>query len=167
MRALRNFLPSSSGEGPGLGVVGAPRASRTPPTPTPPLKGRGFWALLLLALLAACARPLAPGVTELTYASPYGPGHPFSEGRQGAGSLLSRQRSGGSLRIRPSWSGALLSSDMSMEELRHGVADIGLITPIYVKGGTHLIRIQSGFYSGADSVEAQVALYRCIASGKS
>jgi TRAP-type C4-dicarboxylate transport system substrate-binding protein len=53
---------------------------------------------------------------------------------------------------------------MSMEELRHGVADIGLITPIYVKGGTHLIRMQSGFYSGADSVESQVALYHCIAA---
>lgn len=72
-------------------------------------------------------------------------------------------RSGGRIKIRPVWSGALLSSDMSMEELRHGVADIGLITPIYVRGGTHLIRIQSGFYQGADSVEAQVALYRCIA----
>jgi len=53
---------------------------------------------------------------------------------------------------------------MSMEELRHGVADVGLITPIYVRGGTHLIRIQSGFYSGAESMEAQVALYRCIAA---
>jgi TRAP-type C4-dicarboxylate transport system substrate-binding protein len=51
---------------------------------------------------------------------------------------------------------------MSMEELRHGVADIGLITPIYTRGGTHLMRIQTGFYSGADSIEAQVALYRCL-----
>src|SRR5690606_5016194 len=66
------------------------------------------------------------------------------------------------LRIRPVWSGGLLSSEMSMEELRHGVADIGLITPIYVRGGTHLIRMQSGFYSGADSIESQVALYRCL-----
>ena len=41
-----------------------------------------------------------------------------------------------------------------MEELRHGVVDIGLITPIYVKGGAHLIRIQSGFYSGAASIES-------------
>src|SRR5690606_23511761 len=62
----------------------------------------------------------------------------------------------------PVWSGGLLSSEMSMEELRHGVADIGLITPIYVRGGTHLIRMQSGFYSGVDSIEAQVALYRCL-----
>jgi TRAP-type C4-dicarboxylate transport system substrate-binding protein len=52
-----------------------------------------------------------------------------------------------------------------MIELRHGVADVGLITPIYVKGGAHLIRIQSGFYSGTREIEEQVALYRCIARG--
>jgi TRAP-type C4-dicarboxylate transport system substrate-binding protein len=51
-----------------------------------------------------------------------------------------------------------------MVELRHGVADIGLITPIYTKAGTHLIRIQAGFYSGAGSPETQLALYRCMAA---
>jgi TRAP-type C4-dicarboxylate transport system substrate-binding protein len=51
---------------------------------------------------------------------------------------------------------------MSMEELRHGVADIGLMTPIYVRGGTHLIRTQSGYYSGIETVAQQVALYRCL-----
>jgi TRAP-type C4-dicarboxylate transport system substrate-binding protein len=51
-----------------------------------------------------------------------------------------------------------------MVELRHGVADIGLITPIYTKAGTHLIRIQAGFYSGARTPETQVALYRCMAA---
>lgn len=121
-----------------------------------------MFALLSMVLLAACARPATPSVTELTYASPYSPTHPFSKADQTWIAFV-ESRSGGTLKIRPSWSGALLSSDMSMEELRHGVADIGLITPIYVKGGTHLIRIQSGFYSGADSVESQVALYRCIA----
>jgi TRAP-type C4-dicarboxylate transport system substrate-binding protein len=74
------------------------------------------------------------------------------------------RQSGGTLRIRPSWSGALLSAEHSMEELRHGVVDIGLITPIYVKGGAHLIRIQSGFYSGAATIESQVQLYRCMAA---
>ena len=97
----------------------------------------------------------------LTYATPYGPGHPFSRADLRWIEHVERA-SGGSLRIRPVWSGGLLSSEMSMEELRHGVADIGLITPIYVRGGTHLIRMQSGFYSGADSIEAQVALYRCL-----
>jgi len=119
--------------------------------------------LLALALLTACAKPVQPGVTELIYATPYGPNHPFSKADQRWIKFV-EARSGGSLKIRPSWSGALLSSDMSMDELRHGVADIGLITPIYVKGGTHLIRIQSGFYSGTQSIEKQVALYHCIAA---
>jgi TRAP-type transport system periplasmic protein len=118
-------------------------------------------ALLLALLVAACARPLPEGVTELVYASPYSPGHPFSRADLRWIEHVERE-SGGSLRIRPVWSGGLLSSEMSMEELRHGVADIGLITPIYVRGGTHLIRMQSGFYSGADSIEAQVELYRCL-----
>lgn len=121
-------------------------------------------ALLLAMLLAACARPLPEGVTELVYASPYSPGHPFSRADLRWIEHVERE-SRGSLRIRPIWSGGLLSSEMSMEELRHGVADIGLITPIYVRGGTHLIRMQSGFYSGADSIESQVALYRCIERG--
>ena len=117
--------------------------------------------LLLALLLGACARQVPDDVTELIYASPYGPNHPFSRADQRWIEFV-EQRSGGKLRVRPSWSGGLLSSDMSMEELRHGVADVGLITPIYVRGGTHLIRIQSGFYSGADSIGSQLALWRCI-----
>lgn len=120
-------------------------------------------ALLLCLALAACNRVVPPGVTELTYATPYSPQHPFSRADQSWIDYVEKH-SGGTLRIRTYWSGSLLSSDMSMEELRHDVVDIGLITPIYVRGGTHLIRIQSGFYSGAQSVEAQVALYRCIAA---
>lgn len=120
--------------------------------------------LLLLVLLAlgACARPVPPGVTELVYATPYSPGHPFSRADKVWMDFV-EERSGGTLRIQPIWSGALLSADQSMLELRHGVADVGLITPIYAKGGAHLIRVQSGFYSGAKSVESQVALYRCLA----
>ncbi|MEO8308920.1 MAG: TRAP transporter substrate-binding protein DctP [Pseudomonadota bacterium] len=102
-------------------------------------------------------------MTELTYATPYPPSHPFSRADQRWMDFIA-QRSAGRLLIRPVWSGALLSADMSLEELRHGVADIGLITPIYVRGGTHLIRVQSGFYSGADSIASQVAVYRCIES---
>lgn len=117
--------------------------------------------LLLFALLPGCERHLPAGVTELVYATPYSPSHPFSRADIRWMEFVER-RSGGSLRIRPIWSGGLLSSDMSMEELRHGVADIGLVTPIYVRGGTHLIRTQSGFYSGVTTIPAQVALYRCL-----
>ena len=119
-------------------------------------------ALIASLLLAACARPAPEGVTVLTYATPYPPSHPFSKADQRWIEFVERE-SGGRLQIRPIWSGALLSSDMSLEELRHGVADIGLITPIYTRGGTHLTRIQSGFYSGADSIASQLALYQCLA----
>lgn len=119
-------------------------------------------AIFLALLLAGCSRVVPSGVTELVYATQYSPQHPFSRADKSWIDYVEK-RSGGKLRIRTFWSGTLLSSDMSMEELRHGVADIGLVTPIYVKGGTHLIRIQSGFYSGARTVESQVALYRCIA----
>lgn len=130
------------------------------------LRSRSVLALLAAVLLAACAPPRGDGVTELVYATPYSPTHPFSRADRRWMTFV-EERSGGTLRIRPNWSGALLSAEHSMEELRHGVVDIGLITPIYVKGGVHLIRIQSGFYSGAASIESQVALYRCMAGGHS
>lgn len=120
-------------------------------------------ALLALLVLAACSRPVPEGVTELTYASPYPPSHPFSRADQTWIDFV-HERSGGHMKIKPIWSGALLSADMSMTEIRHGVADIGLITPIYTRGGTHLLRTQTGFYSGADSIESQLALYRCMAN---
>lgn len=125
---------------------------------------KGVALLLLIAsmmMLAGCARPVPAGVTELTYATPYPPSHPFSRADQRWMDHIERV-SRGSLKIVPMWSGALLSSDMSLEELRHGVADIGLVTPIYTRGGTHLIRIQSGFYSGVTTIDSQVGLYRCL-----
>ena len=72
----------------------------------------------------------------------------------------------GSSRI---WSGSLLSSEHSMTELRHGVADIGLITPIYARGGAHLIRVQAGFYGGARHVRAagRAAIAACSAASRS
>ena len=126
---------------------------------------RLFALVAALALLAGCAREVPPGVTELTYATPYPPSHPFSRADQRWIDFVEAE-SAGRLVIRPVWSGALLSSDMSMAELRHGVADIGLITPIYVRGGTHLLRTQTGFYSGADSVESQLELYQCLAAAE-
>ena len=117
-----------------------------------------FTALLLLA---ACSKVGEGEITTLVYASPYAPSHPFSRADQ-IWMAHVEAASGGSLRIRPVWSGALLSSEHSMTELRHGLADIGLITPIYTKGGTHLIRIQSGFYSGITTMSGQLALYRCL-----
>ena len=91
-----------------------------------------LWWLCLL-LLTACSKPATDGVTELVYATPYAPSHPFSRADQTWMDFVAQQ-SQGTLKIVPNWSGALISSENSMTELRHGVADIGLITPIYVKG---------------------------------
>ena len=119
---------------------------------------------LVVVLCAAWSfASVALGATTLTYATPYGPNHTFSRADK-TWMRWVEEHSGGSLSIRPIWSGALLSSDQSMIELRHGVADIGLITPIYARGGAHLLRIQTGFYSGAKTFEEQVAMYRCLAA---
>lgn len=110
------------------------------------------------SLAAAQSNP-----TWLNYATPYSPGHPFSRADQTWIKWVEKA-SGGSLRIRPVWSGALISSEQSLLEVRHNVADIAYIAPIYSRGGTHLLRIQTGFYIGAKTFEQQVAVYRCLAS---
>ncbi len=115
----------------------------------------------IVALLAACAPQSQPGVTVLTYASPYGPGHPFSRADRAWIDWIA-ESSKGTLKVQPYWSGGVLSAEHSMTELRHGVVDIGLITPIYARGGTHLIRAQAAFYGGLTTFRQQVDLYDCL-----
>src|SRR3712207_2188625 len=103
--------------------------------------------LPLLALLTACAPKVPEGQHVLTYASPYPPTHPFSRADIEWMHHI-EQATRGRIAFRPYWAGSLISSDMSMVEIRHGVADIGLITPIYARGGAHMLRAQSGFYGG-------------------
>ncbi len=124
-------------------------------------------AWLLLSVSGAGAEAAVPDAAPivLVYASPYSPNHTFSLADRTWISWV-EQHSNGHLRIHPNWSGALLSSDQSMIELRHGVADIGLITPIYARGGEQLIRTQAGFYDGAHTFEQQVAMYRCLAGAE-
>jgi TRAP-type C4-dicarboxylate transport system substrate-binding protein len=118
---------------------------------------------LAAALLAACAPQRPAAEYTLTYASPYPPTHPFSRADI-AWMQHVEQASGGRIAIKPYWSGALISSDMSMLEIRHGLADIGLITPIYTRGGAHMLRAQSGFYGGIATIADQVAVYDCLAA---
>lgn len=119
---------------------------------------------LALAALAACSpQPREGGPITLTYASPYPPSHPFSRADITWMGAVERA-SGGRLRFKPFWSGSLLSSDQSMVEVRHGVADIGLITPIYARGGAHMLRAQSGFYGGVRTLQDQVRVYDCLAA---
>ncbi len=121
-----------------------------------------LFALIACLLLAACAAPPKQAEYVLTYASPYPPGHPFSKADI-AWMKHVEAESKGRIAFKPFWSGALLSSDMSMAEIRHGLADIGLITPIYSRGGAHMLRVQSGFYGGVKDIPEQVRVYDCLA----
>jgi len=121
--------------------------------------------LTILAALALAGCSVAPQPTAehvLSYASPYTPTHPFGLADQEWMKWV-EAKSGGRIAFKPFWSGALISSDMSMEEVRHGVADIGLITPIYSKGGAHLLRGQAAYYGGIRTITDQVAVYGCLA----
>lgn len=118
------------------------------------------YLILALLFLAGCSRP-DPAVTTLTYASPYGAAHPFSR----ADIIWMKwieQQTGGRIRIHPQWGGHLLSSNENMLEIRHGVADIGMITPMYARSA-HIQRIQPSFYSGVGDIHQQIAIYRCLA----
>lgn len=120
---------------------------------------------VILAALALAGCSVAPEPSAehvLTYASPYTPTHPFGLADQEWMKWV-EAKSGGRIAFKPYWSGALISSDMSMEEVRHGVADIGLITPIYSKGGAHLLRGQAAYYGGVRTITDQVAVYGCLA----
>jgi TRAP-type C4-dicarboxylate transport system substrate-binding protein len=122
---------------------------------------RTLFALLLPLLLWGCDKP-DPNVRVLTYASPYQASHTFSR----ADSVWMKwieQQTGGRIRIKPYWGGHLLSSNENMTEVRHGVADIGLITPMYARSA-HVQRIQQSFYSGIGDIGDQMAVYHCLAA---
>lgn len=123
-------------------------------------------AALLVAL--ACVAPAAfAGPAEparpyiLRYATPYPPAHPFSRADI-AWVKAVESASKGRLKVKVFWGGVLVGSDSAILELRHGVADIALVTPIYMRGGAQAIKLQAGFYANARTPDQQVAVYRCL-----
>ena len=123
--------------------------------------GLGAAAALAVGFGALAAAP-AGEVHVLRYGSANAPSHPFSRADI-AWIKYVEARSGGRLRIKPFWGGTLIGSDTAVSEVRHGVADIGMISPIYMRGGVEAIKLQAGFYSGARTAEEQVAVYKCLA----
>jgi TRAP-type C4-dicarboxylate transport system substrate-binding protein len=121
-----------------------------------------FIIVALVFLLAACALERRDGQIELRYGSSYPPGHPFSQADI-AWIKHVEARAGGRLKIRPYWGGTLLSSDNAVVEVAHGIVDIGVIAPIYTRAGMKAIKIQAGFYEGADTPNAQANVYKCLA----
>lgn len=124
--------------------------------------GAALAGAMALGGLAAWGQGAAPAkVYSLSYGSPYPPTHPFSRADI-AWIKYVEARSNGRLKITPYWGGTLIGSDTAVSEIRHGVADAGLITPIYMRGGVEAIKLQAGFYGGARTPEEQTAVYRCL-----
>jgi TRAP-type C4-dicarboxylate transport system substrate-binding protein len=124
---------------------------------------RALLSIACALLLWGCgARPPKSGVRVLTYASPYPSNHTFSQADIAWMKWVEAQ-SGGKIRIKPYWGGHLLSSNDNMVEIRHGVADIGMITPMYARSA-HLQRVQQSFYSGIATIPQQIAIYHCLAA---
>jgi TRAP-type C4-dicarboxylate transport system substrate-binding protein len=120
-----------------------------------------FAVLMLSLFLVACGNKRDDGPVVLTYGSQYSPGHPFSRADIAWMNFVAEE-SGGAIRIKPYWAGGLLSAEESMLEVRHGVVDIGLVTPIYLRAGAHMLRTQAGFYGGSRGYDDQLAVYHCI-----
>jgi len=125
-------------------------------------------AVVMAALaLAGCGAGHAPDARTpivLRYASPYPPGHPFSQADI-AWMHHVEAASHGRLKFKTFWGGSLISSDNATLELMHGVADVALVTPIYSRAGMRAIKTQTGFYTGAVTPDDQVQVYRCLQHG--
>lgn len=101
------------------------------------------------------------GVYHLTYGSALPANHTFSKADQDWMRYLEAQ-SEGRIRVTPYWAASLISSEQNVVELRHGVTDIAMITPIYMRAGMHATRVQTGFYAGAKDIETQIEVFHCL-----
>jgi TRAP-type C4-dicarboxylate transport system substrate-binding protein len=87
-------------------------------------------------------------VIELRYATHYAPAHPYSVADQRWIDRIEKETNG-RVKIKPYWSGTLVSGRESMLELRRGVADIAFVTPIYEKSGVDLTKALLDFFTNS------------------
>ncbi len=122
-----------------------------------------FCLPLLFGLISfnAFSNADAKEVFELRYGSALGPNHTFSRADKDWMQYI-EEKSDGRIKIKPFWSATLISSDNNVAELRHGVTDIAMITPIYARAGMQAIRTQTGFYIGGDKIETQIEVFHCL-----
>ena len=98
---------------------------------------------------------------RLRYATPYSSTHPFSLADRDWINYI-QSRSNGRIQIEAFWGGSLISADESVMEIRHDVADVGYIAPIYAHAGMQINKVQTGFYEGIKTIEQQVLLLHCL-----
>jgi TRAP-type transport system periplasmic protein len=110
-------------------------------------KSKVLLVLLITFIFLAVQAPNAQAVIELTYASINPPAHGYSVADRAFFEKIEKDTKG-ELKIKPYWSGTLMSSKEGTGELAKGVADMGFIAPIYEKAGVDLVKGTMGFYVG-------------------
>lgn len=115
-------------------------------------------SLLAAAVLSAFAGHAAAQEFELTYATTYGPTHPY-----GAADELwikrIEEQTNGRVKITPFWGGSLITSREGIDELAAGVADIAYIAPIYARSGYDLSRLTPQFFYGYSDARKVLEVY--------
>ncbi|MDD7972712.1 TRAP transporter substrate-binding protein [Roseinatronobacter alkalisoli] len=95
---------------------------------------------------------------RLTYASPYGPTHPYGEADQAWIDRIHEQTEG-RVEITPFWGRSLITSREGVDELAAGVADIAYIAPIYASSGYELSRLTPSFFYGYEDALEVLDVY--------
>lgn len=124
---------------------------------------RLLFGLGALVTPIVAAQDAVESSVTLSYSSPYSPTHAFSLADRDWIDYV-EERSGGRIDIVPYWSGVLTTADESVMEVRHGVADIAYIAPIYSLGGMHANKAQTAFYNSGYflSVAEQITVLNCL-----
>jgi TRAP-type transport system periplasmic protein len=108
---------------------------------------------------------LIPGVTvfaqnkptELRYASPFPPAHPYSIADQKWFEKIEKETNG-RVKIKPYWNGTLISGRESMREVVKGAADIAWIGPVYERSGVDIAKGTLDFFRYS-SPEANIKIF--------
>lgn len=105
--------------------------------------------MFLCALVPALTVMAQEKVIELRYASSYAPAHPYSIADIKWMAKIEAETKG-RVKIKPYWSGTLISGRESMQEVAKGVADIAFVTPIYEKSGVDLTKAILDFFADSN-----------------
>jgi TRAP-type C4-dicarboxylate transport system substrate-binding protein len=115
-------------------------------------------SVLAAAILSTFAGSAVSQEFELTYATTYGPTHPYGAADEQWIKRIEEQTNG-RVKITPFWGGSLITSREGIDELAAGVADIAYIAPIYARSGYDLSRLTPQFFYGYSDAKKVLDVY--------
>lgn len=113
------------------------------------LANMSLFLFVILTFKITLVPSSAAAPIELRYGSPYPPDHVFSIVDVRVFEKIEKETRG-LVKIRPYWSGTLLSSKDGVDELARGVVDLGVIHPSYSRTGFAIHKAAYFFFYGAN-----------------